>query len=116
MIEDTGPDILCPACGSRLVRVAHRRKLLDWALAPVLHAPMRCRDCRHRFYYSQAFGRSLGVRGGAQAVTPFSPTRRAFEKWRRKRGGQFVRITVVLSFVAVIVYAFFKFISQAPAI
>ena len=42
--------IRCPHCGGRDVRQSHSRNLLDAVLALVHRHPMRCRQCRRRFY------------------------------------------------------------------
>ena len=41
--------VVCPYCGSRHLRFAHRRNLSErlWSMVGV--RPLRCRDCRKRF-------------------------------------------------------------------
>ena len=40
----------CPSCGGRDIRRSHSRKLLDALLGAFHRYPMRCRQCRDRFY------------------------------------------------------------------
>jgi hypothetical protein len=41
---------MCPVCTSRDVRPSRPRKLLDFAMRVIGQAPVRCRDCKSRFY------------------------------------------------------------------
>jgi hypothetical protein len=40
----------CPCCKSSLVRLSRRRKLSDFMQLIALRLPLRCRECRERFY------------------------------------------------------------------
>jgi len=92
LIQDTGPAILCPACGSTQVRHAYRRAFLDPFAILALRRPWRCQACRHRFYL------------------PFNPL-----DPKKTKGAPIARLAVLIALVVLSVYAFFRFISSAPA-